>query len=664
MSASPPAGAGSLPSQAPRRAGDRLRARVDPGLVLVLLLALLPIAPLFQPGYFWDAHDARHSVYFLFELDRGIQDGILFPRWQPDFAFGYGYPFFNIYGPLSSYVGEAFHLLGFGFAGSVKIVFGLSVVASGLAMYGFVRQALGRRAGLVAAVAYMVIPYRLVDIYVRAALAEAVAYVFVPLVLWGAWSAIRRPRLSGMLGLALAYAALVLTHPLTALLLTVVLVFYAAALALARVNESQSLRGLTRGSILPLLGHLGNVLAPVVAGIGLGLGLSAFFVLPAMTENRFVRVDQWYGGRYAWGGDFVEFSQLFSPQWGFGTSVPGPDDGMSFQLGAVPVALALIAVAGMGRRRGIRPARESGSTAAALQGRGGARLIVFFACLAAVGVFLMLGVSAPVWQALPLVRLVQFPWRLLSLAVVALSFLCGAVLWRSRTENWQPGLAATFLVALLVLGSLPYMRAEMSERDVSLAGLYQFQQSSDEMTGSTAWVKTVPRWSAMADVIMAGKRVISKVDYGLLYQQPGVEAQTLELHTNRELMEYLAPEGALITFDTFYYPGWRAYLLHPETNAVVRELAISQRGELGLITVEVPAGIWRVLLRFEDTPVRRAAKVVSWVTVALCAALLAIRGLLRRGKSARGSGPVEAGCAEDSGRQFQLPARSAQREGR
>jgi len=287
--------------------------KLDPYLLLVVFLSLFSIGPLLQPGYFWEAHDARHSVYFLFELDRSIQDGVLYPRWQPDFAFGYGYPFFNIYGPLASYAGEAWHLLGFGFADSVKIVFGLSVVASGLAIYGFVRKALGdsrdsgagRQAALVAAVAYMVIPYRLLDVYVRAALAESVAYVFVPLVLWAAWAAIRRPRLANVLGLALAYGALMFTSPLVTLLLTVILFFYLLTLALARVNDEQPWRLLSRESALPWLGHLGHVLAPAAFGLALGVGLSALFAIPALTENRFVRVDQWYGGRYAWGGDFV-----------------------------------------------------------------------------------------------------------------------------------------------------------------------------------------------------------------------------------------------------------------------------------------------------------------------------------------------------------------------
>jgi len=610
----------------PRRSGSRHRAsRFDPYLLLVVLFSLFSIAPLLQPGYPWDAHDARHSVYFLFEFDRGIQDGILYPRWQPDFAFGYGYPFFNIYGPLSTYAGEALHLLGFGFAGAVKIVFALSVVCAGLAMYGFVKQVLGRQAALVAAVAYMVIPYRLVDLYVRAALAESVAYVFVPLVLWGVWATIRQPRLANLLGLAFAYAALMLTSPLVTLLLTLILVFYIAFLALARLNDQQPWRQMSRESLLPWLGHLGHVLLPPAAGLILGLGLSAFFALPAMTENRFVRVDQWYGGRYAWGGDFVEFFQLFSPRWGFGVSLPGPDDDVSFQLGAVPVLLSLFALVPLFHKR----AREH-------LGHPAVRLIAFFSVLTAIVVFLMLDVSAPLWQALPLVRLAQFPWRLLTLTVVSMAFLCGAAARGIRATASFIETPTLILVALLVLGSLPYMRAELSQQEVSLAGLMRFQQSADEMTGSTAWVREIPTWSPMAQLHVDQQPLTSRVDYSYLYQQAerAAHARTLELRSDRELVEVSAERPTLLPFNIFYYPGWHAYLLDPETNAVVEELPIALRDKYGLMTVRVPTGLSRVLLQFEATPVRKLGTALTFGSLAL-AGLLLLGGLVLRARNPR-----------------------------
>src|SRR5512137_1607293 len=153
---------------------------------LILLLGLVVIAPLLQPGYFWGAHDARHDAYFIFQYDKAVQDGIWLPSWGPDWAFGYGYPFWIVYGPLATFVGELLHhFVGSGFEESVKAVLGLSILLSGLAMYGFVRSWLGRNAGLVAAIAFMAIPYHLVDVYVRTALAESVALAFLPLALWG-----------------------------------------------------------------------------------------------------------------------------------------------------------------------------------------------------------------------------------------------------------------------------------------------------------------------------------------------------------------------------------------------------------------------------------------------------------------------------------------------
>jgi hypothetical protein len=219
----------------------------------------------------------------------------------------------------------------------------------------------------------------------------------------------------------------------------------------------------------------------------------------------------------------------------------------------------------------------------------------------------------------------------LALTVVSLAFLSGVAGQGATTKDTViPGPTTLVLVSLLVLGSLPYMRAQMSQREVSLAGLMRFQQSADEMTGSTAWVTRIPEWSDLADYHIAGEPVTSKVNYEYLYRQPGrVRARTLELGVNRETIEYTAQRPVLITFNTFYYPGWHAYLLDPETNAVVEELPIATRGELGLITVRVPEGVGRVLLRFEDTPVRRLGLAVSVGCLAITGLLLLVALVLR-----------------------------------
>jgi hypothetical protein len=166
----------------------------------------------------------------------------------------------------------------------------------------------------------------------------------------------------------------------------------------------------------------------------------------------------------------------------------------------------------------------------------------------------------------------------------------------------------------------------------------QFQQSADEMTGSTAWVRQIPDWSPLADYYIAGEPLTSKVNYDLLYRQAGTaHAKTLELHVDSELVEYTADRSMLLTFNTFYYPGWHAYRLDPETMAIVEELPIAARGELGLITVRIPAGVGRVLLRFEDTPIRKLGTAISWASLGLIVVILAGRQALKIRKRGRRS---------------------------
>ncbi len=606
---------------------QKANSRFDPYLLAVILLSVFALSPLLSPGYFWGAHDARHSVYFLFEFDRSIQDGIWYPRWAPDFTFGYGYPFFNIYGPLAFYVGEAVHLMGFGFVASVKIVFGLALVASGVTMYLFVRHLMGRAAGLVAGLAYVYVPYHIADVYVRAALSETVGWVFVPLVLWGFYETVKRPRLIAILGVGLAYAGLMFTSNLIALMTTPLLAAYLLFLALDKVSREQPWRELSWESLPPLLGHLGYVALPPLMGLLFGLGLSAIFWLPAFAEYKYVRVDQWVGGYYDYRDDFIHFFQLFSPEWGFGTSQPGPHDETPFQLGVVPVVLAILSLAAARR----------------LKDKTVRRLVTFFQITTLVIIFLMLSTSIPVWDAIQLSRFAQFPWRLLVFSALSLAVLAGSILAGHKenegrlTTGW---LSLVVVMALVILGSYPYLEAkiiEPVEGPVSLASLMRFQHSAGRMTGSTIWVEEIPTWSPTADHYIAGKPVESRVDFTASIGD--IRAVTLELSTTHELVQYkLLKKPARLVMDLFYYPGWHAYKLKKggEGFEIDHEVPIEPWGKLGKISIVID-GRRYALFRFEDTPVRIVGKYLTFASVAL--ALLVLAGqLYHRRRRAQGIG--------------------------
>lgn len=368
-------------------------------------------------------------------------------------------------------------------------------------------------------------------------------------------------------------------------------------------------RGLSRPDILVAAGR---VFAPCALALLLGMGLAAIFLLPALLETRYVNVAQWTSAYYDFRRHFVYFFQLFSPFWGFGYSDAGPRDAMSFQLGAVPLVLAILSLGVLGRST----FHVSGRARPPVSGRF--TLTIFFQLATALTIFLMLAPAAPLWAATPLASFAQFPWRLLAFTALSMAFLAGVVV--AGVQEWRQRLAGLLVVPLLavvVWGSWPYLWPQIippQEGPVSLAGLMRFQQSSGEMVGLTAWadIKAKPTWSPLADLYVAGKPVDSKVAYSLLPAEMTV--QTLRHRTILDEVRVTSAQGGKVTFYTQYYPGWRAYLDG-------REVPVMPAGDLGWMTVAVPSGEHTLLLRFEDTPVRVAGTLISLVTGLLVVAV-------------------------------------------
>lgn len=599
----------------------------DPFLWFTTTLTIFSVAPFLQPGYHWGANDARHHIYFLFEFNRLVEDGIWWPRWSPDFAFGYGYPFFNIYGPLSHFLAEILlHFFNFSYTGAIETVFCISIVGSAMAMYGFVRSWLGWRAGVVSALVYVYAPYHLLNLYVRANLAESMAFVWLPLVLWALRASIVKPSIWPAFGLALSMACLLMTSQLVTILFTPLLLLYGLILlwlhALPDGRSNLLLPGWVR-----FWQWSQKVLTPTLGALG-AIGLSAIFWLPMVKERQFVRQDQWFSGRYDFHGHFVYLYQLLYPRWGFGVSEIGPDDPFSFQIGIVPLLLAIVGVGLVWR--GIGKIRWE---------------IAVFGLVGLGAIIISTQLAAPLWD-LPIIGQIlgvaQFPWRWLNITTLCVSILAGLAmhplaefapahsdLSRRSSRLDLPLLA---LIAIILIGSYPLLQVKIEEPvegPVNLASLMRFQRTSDEMTGSTAWVKEIPYWSPHADQYLKQEEngedispVTTLIDYSVLEYncETGFIVDTIEHNSIMEKDWYCSGKpDARITYNHFYYPGWRAYLWDNENDRPIRELAfqIDEDDPLGRMAVPVPKGEGYVMLRFEDTRPRVLGRQISQMSLGI-----------------------------------------------
>ena len=80
---------------------SKILRRVDFHLLTVLLIVVIAALPfLTRPGL--PRHtDLELHVFRAAEYGEVLRAGVFYPRWAPDFYYGYGYPIFNYYAPLT-----------------------------------------------------------------------------------------------------------------------------------------------------------------------------------------------------------------------------------------------------------------------------------------------------------------------------------------------------------------------------------------------------------------------------------------------------------------------------------------------------------------------------------------------------------------------------------
>jgi hypothetical protein len=568
-------------------------SKLDLNYVWVFLLCVPAVAPLFQAG-FLDSHDGLFHLYRLAAVDRAFKAGIFYPRWFPDFAFGYGQPVLNYYGPLTYFIAQGIHMLGPGYILSMKLTLALGMVGSALGMYLYAKEIVGRYPALVAAAVYAYFPYHLADTYLRGALAEAWAFVFMPLCLWAVHRILTKGRSLDVILLALSYAGLIVTHNLTALIFTPVLLGYMLLL--------WCLTRRARATLWALL------------SLGIAVGLCAFYWLPVLMETQYVGLaanlgSAGYERHLAPFPDFVSLSPVFRylPDLGGGYNNPFYPLGLTYAVVIVASAAVLVWLL---RTRGAKGSQQmKGELTTAVWHQA------LFLAVTLASIFMMLSCSLPLWRLTqPVLASLQYPWRFMSLASVGLAMLAGfiflpvergAATFTRHPMLWHT-LGVGLMLTLMIYGlvDLPASPLPLEEDQVTVRRMWEEDLAARQI-GATWTAEYVPIWVQAdrsvvglppPDLVPSSPRDLSPgeishvtlVQEGLLSMQMQVESEQrfpLRLHA-------------------FYFKGWKAHVDGEEA-------AVYPSGDLGLVTVDVPAGEHLVVVRFEDTTPRLMGNFIS-----------------------------------------------------
>jgi hypothetical protein len=533
------------------------------GFILVFIFGLIPLLPLFHTGL-PITHDGQDHVARIANFYLSLSEGNTVPRWAGNLNWGFGHPILMFLYPFPSYFASAIHYAGFSLVDSVKIVFGLSFILSGFAMYLWIRNVLGEQAGIISGVLYMLAPYRFVDLYVRGAIGEHVAFIFAPLVFYFLHK-ISRVQGKGFVlsnaGLSVSVLFLLLSHNALALMFLP----FAGLYALLLIYKSQNKKLLAINYSLFTF---------------FGFGLSAFFLIPAFFEGKYtLRNIVTGGGEYK--SSFVSMKDFFIPSWSFGGSQI-----LSKQIGFVQIFAIILSFFAFKK---ISRASFSASSKVKKDKKSG--LYILSGIVLIESMFLMTSSSSFIWERITLIQKFQFPWRLLSLVVFAAAILSSFSIFFFKNKKHASVYAYLLCFAALVL-YFPYYQTNgyLNKSESFYTGIYK--STTDTGESSPVWsVRFMEKEATKSAEFITGSGTIEGVS---------------RTSTSRIYRIISNTPNARIKENTLYFPNWEVTV-----NRKKADIVFQDPDNRGLITYHVPKRENIVEIKFEDTKLRILSNTTS-----------------------------------------------------
>lgn len=525
-------------------------------VLLILSLSFFAIKPFFVNGFF-PMHD-NTQVQRVFEMGKSLSDGMVPVRWVSDLGYGYGYPLFTFYAPLAYYIGGFLTAVPVSALVATKMMMVLGILLSGVFMYLLAQSIWGKAGGIIAALFYMYAPYHAVDVYVRGDVAEFWAYAFIPLVFYGVWRLYKTPNWVSVAIGASGFAGVILSHNLTALMLSPFLILSLCAISLMSFKKNKKV---VFYSLLLFL---------------FGFGLSAFYFLPVFAEMQYTNVLSQVGGGADFHDHFVCLSQLWQSPWGYGGSVKGCVDGLSFMVGKLHLLIALFSL-------GVLPLLFR-------KDREKAYGVIFGLIGLTVALFLLLEASLFVWNSIHVMAFLQYPWRFLLFASFFSSFLAGSFFFL-LPQKWMNVAAVGFLGAVCIFVNAKYFVPQMI---LPLTSEYYTNTNMLTWTASQISDEYLPKHFIKPTAQLF-------VPQGLLTLQKGTYHVSVN-KTQKKTLKVMLPLPEQVTVRLAYFPAWKGYIDGKKTTLTPTDSGMQ---------IKLPAGTHTLTLIYEETFVELLGDIVS-----------------------------------------------------
>ena len=541
--------------------------------ILASLAVLLP--------FFWlgsaSGHDFEFHVASWLDVAYQWKQGVLFPRWTAWTNFGFGEPRFIFYPPLSWILGAALSLiLPISWVPAAFIL--LTQTLAGVSAFFLLRRLTANTPAYLGAAFYAANPYALLVSYVRSDFAEQLACAIFPLLLLTALRLVgplqeEKPKLSTIPLFALPFATVWLCNAPAGVIASYSMALLFGWAALTQRSWKIALRG--------------------IAGLALGFGLAGYYLIPAAYEQRWVNIGQALSSGLLPAQNFL-FTRIADVEHTWFNWISS--------LCAIALIL-LTALTAFASRRFSRGATISTGPKALWD--------TALLLLGSVATVMMLRLTAALWNLLPEMRFVQFPWRWMSiLAVVCSCFLAAAV---ERRRGWM-----WFVLVAILSFPLGYFLTQNTWWD------------PDEMATQLAAINTSTGYEGVDEYDPLGDDHLELPKHAPLTEifpessknadrkppNARIQVEIWRTDNHKVLVEYSGP--ARVALRLLNYPTW-------QVTVNGKTVTPEKPDDLDQMLVPIEAGRSEIQVRFVRTTDQTAGNALSLFSLVLAAGLLASR---------------------------------------
>lgn len=525
-------------------------------LLLLAAITLLFLWPVLIHGLPDLSADGISHARWAHSVSGQFWQGEWYPRWLSSANGGFGAPSFFLYPPLATYGAILFSPLAEGRDPNGWLIAGWSAVLAGIlssvTAYFWLRDLTNPGAALFGAALYTISPYHLaIDLYNRGALAEYWAFAWMPLVLLAVKGCVEDRRWAIPL-LGIGYGLLVFTH-----LPTVVCFSWIVPLVVWFMSKP---------------GERIGAFVRTGAGIALGIGFGAVYLLPAMFDKgkswiAVVDADPWFYYR----NNFL-FVKLVSI--------------LEYRVRVLVLVLSLAAATALW-----------GWLTRKFDTDSKRRRLALLYFLIGVGSFCMMThVSIPVYEVFPFLKKIQFPSRFAGTLTVAMA--AGAAL----AFPFLRSLRIRVLVAAIALAWVGVDAWAASMAFSAWRKVPEERAINDRKTMDMQR-EVYHQWPRPADSVRLGEIAPLEAFLAahparlLVLTAEGATAVVESWKPRSIAIKVHSPANGLMTIGHFYYRDWQAHIEGSGQKAPVTP------SPEGLLVVETPRGDYRLVLELiRDTP--------------------------------------------------------------